>query len=380
MRVGDHRTRGMSTRERDDRMTALPMLPRPWAASFTVTALVVLGIALILFLHRGSSASGRSFGDARRTFALEWSAAHPHRSDLYVISTEITFRGSPGGFVVGEGIVVAPLAMALDGVQDVLDVRAMPPPSRVMRVDGNVVVAWEYAGRIHRDMRYSAYALVRRPMAGQVTLPSAPRFASLERQALLDATATAREARGHGLDRCQELERWAFETAGAPPHTEQLLRIVRRAAAGIRDIDEKRSRAHDACASIREGAYSAHKAFVVAVMAARQVGIPAYGFISAAGRYYITTFVDGIGWATLDLTAVGSGFVRAPPGLVTRTPAIADFDAVYDDFWGLHAAAYREQWGSMRPISWTEWLTDTSNRPETDTTVTSSVPLAEARR
>lgn len=370
----------MSTHTRDERRAVAPPLPRPWAAASTVTALVVLAVALILLLHRGGDVRATSFSDARCDAASEWRAAHPDGSDLHVVSTEIRFRDGPGDFVVAEGIVVAPLAMTLGGVQDVLDVRATPPPSRVMHVDGNVVVAWEYAGRIHREMRYSAYALVRTPRDENVALPEAPSFASLEREALLDATANAREAGGHDLGRCKALERWARETAGAPPHTEQLLRIVRRAAAGIRDTEEKQSRAHDTCASIRDGAFSAHRAFVVAVMAARQVGIPAYGFISASGRYYVATFVDGVGWATLDLTADVAGFTRPPAGLVTRTPVIAEFDAVYDDFWGPHAAAYREQMGSVRPMSWTKWVTSTSDARDTDSTITSSIPLAEACR
>lgn len=371
----------MSTHARDDRRPVQPPLPRPWASSSTITALVVLAIAVMLVLHRGDEASGSSFADARCAAVLEWRAAHRDAPDLHVLSTEVTFHGSPGDFAIGEGIVAVPLAAAYAGVQDVVDIRATPPPSRIMRVDGNVVVAWEYAGKIHRDVRYSAHALVRRPSDAKVTIPEAPAFASLEREALLDATATAREGGGHGLDRCKELERWANETAGAPPHTEQLQRIVRRVASGVRQSEEKRTRTEDACASIRDGVYSPHRAFVVAVMAARQIGIPVHGFISASGHYYVATFIDAVGWAMLDLAASDQGFVRAPPGLLTRTPVPAEFDAVYDDFWAPHAGAYREGMGSLQPFSWTEWrLSTTKAERDTDTTTTSSIPLAEACR
>ncbi|HVJ89075.1 MAG TPA: hypothetical protein VM580_04670 [Labilithrix sp.] len=361
-------------------MAIVPPLPRPWASSSTITMLTVLAIVLAFGIHRGDQASGRSFADVRTAAALEWRAAHPDASNLHVVSTEVTFVGSPENFALGEGIVVAPLATAFEGVQDVIDIRATPAPSRVMRVDGNVVVAWAYAGKIHRDLRYSAHALVRRPIPTKFMMPEAPSFASLEREALLDATATAREVGGHGLARCAELDRWAKETAGSAPHTEQVLRIVRRVASGIRATDEKRSRTHDTCASIRDGVYSAHRAHVVAVMAARQNGIPAYGFLSASGRYYVATFVDTVGWVMVDLTAPEPGFDRGPPGLLTRTPVSAAFEASTDEFWLPNARAYREEMGSVRSFSWTEWLFPETAVASKDATITSTIPLTEALR
>ncbi|MBX3189669.1 MAG: hypothetical protein KF819_21775 [Labilithrix sp.] len=365
---------------REDRRALVPSSPPAWASSGVLVVLVVLAIALLVVLHHRGETPPPSLVDARCAAVREWRAEHRDARDLYVLSTEVSFRAGPADFALGEGVVVAPLATALDGVQEVVDVRATPAPSRIMRVDGNVVVAWEYAGTIHREMRYSAHALVRSPSASKVAMPEAPSFASLEREAMLDATATAREVGGHGLERCKELERWATETAGAPPHTEQLLRIVRRVAAGVQPTGEKRNRADDTCASIRDGVYTSHRAHVVAVMAARQVGIPAYGLVSAAGHHYAATFIDGVGWATIDLAAPASGFERPAPGLLTRAPLVAEFEAVQDGFWVPNGAAYHDQMGSLRPLSWTEWIPSTESKPETDATRTWTISLAEACR
>jgi hypothetical protein len=126
---------------RDDRTAAHPPLPRPWASSSTLTVLVIVAIALTLVLLRGGDVTGPSFTDARCAAVREWQATHRDAPDLHVVSTEVTFLGKPGDFAIGEGIVAVPLAATFAGVQDVVDVRATPPPSRVMRVDGNVVVA-----------------------------------------------------------------------------------------------------------------------------------------------------------------------------------------------------------------------------------------------
>jgi hypothetical protein len=110
-------------------------------------------------------------------------------------------------------------------------------------------------------------------------------------------------------------------------------------------------------------------------MAAREVGIPAYGLITAAGGYYVSTYVDDIGWVAVDVTSREPVFQPVPSGLVTRAPTLAAFEASADELWMPNAGAYSERMGAVRALSWTEWNPVPAGE---DATRTSSLELGKA--
>src|SRR5262249_52318848 len=136
--------------------------------------------------------------------ARAWRAQHPCE-DLRVIVTDLTFHESPSRFVVGDGAVIAPVGVNVPGLQEVLDVRASPPPIRLLHADGNTAVAWPYAGALHRDMHYRGLALVRRAAPRMASIPTSPTFDTLPDPWRVDGRLTAEDLDGeeHGLDECK---------------------------------------------------------------------------------------------------------------------------------------------------------------------------------
>lgn len=366
------------------RQKASPTVPKVWRSRF---AYVVLAAAVVL-LVTGAYPRGGTGGRADALLCAasrDWRARFGDAADLHVVVSDVLFRGAPGDFVPGEGVVAAPIAASYPGVQEVLDVRADPPPARVLRVEGQTVVTWPYAAALHRDLRFTAIALVRRAPASGVAPPEAPSFDTLPHEVRVDATLKAREIEeAHALDRCKAFHDWAVEIAGAPPHTEQLRRIV-RALRERRISETKKSRWHDACAALREGRYTRHQAHVLAVLAMREIDVPAHGFVTADGRLLVGVFVDGVGWMTIDVDEAGPSCEVGGPALLTRAPLGASFDTSTDGFWLPSAGAFEPTTMGAMSKSWTEWRPIRKGEPAdsaitTDTTSTWSIPLAEACR
>jgi hypothetical protein len=346
------------------------------------SGLTLVAITLVAIFI--STYSDRSIASASRRDAFlcdaahAWRAQYPANDDLHVVVTDVSFRGTPGQFSIGEGMVIAPIALALPGVQDVLDVRASPAPARALNVEGIRVLAWEYAGTLHRDMRYVGVALVRRARRRPVAMPESPTFASLPDSWQVDARLTAEELEEeeHQLDQCKAFHRWVEATAGEPPYTEQLLRIASHLS-GARRYKQDDKIGDDVCAAIRADAFTVHQAQVVAVMALRELGAPAVGLMAADPErmYFVGTYVDGPGWVTLDMWDASEGFQLGGPPIVTLAPLAAPFEASEHSFWYVSGQAYGRAFGRVASFSGTRWTTQLSETE--DVTVATARPLAE---
>jgi hypothetical protein len=340
-----------------------------------VLALAVVALMLVTF-------TGPSGGSAaeRKAFlcetARQWRARYPAEGDLQVVLTDVVFHGTAGRFAVGNGLVVAPVALNLPGIQDLLEVVGSPSPRRAINVEGIRALVWDYAGAIHRDLRYVGAALVRRPRARPVTLPEAPTFDTLERPWRTDARLTSEELEGepHSLNQCRAFVPWVRALAGEPPYPDQLLRLAQRLGEMRRDAALKEP--DDVCSAIRANRFTPHQAQVVGVMGLRELGAPAIALMSADpdARYWVATYVDGPGWVALDITHVDRGYQLGGPPVLTMAPLTAPFEASQHGFWQVSGQMFLPKFGRLRVPSSTRWATSPSETD--DVTVPSTMPLA----
>jgi hypothetical protein len=349
-----------------------------------VLRLLQRGTLVLLLLVAGSAPAGRGAADAPFDAFLanttrRWCGAHGARADLQAVVIDVRFRAEPPLFAPGEGVVVAPLAIDLPGGQRVMEVASEPTQARGLKVQGITAVAWEYGGRVRRDLRFTGVALVERPPLVRVNLPERPAFEGLPTTLRPEALARAADLEEHGLEKCAGFSEWARRTAGGPPHTDQVLRLVRAVA---RPADETKREAEDLCADLRVGRFTRHRAQVAAVLGARELGIPALGFASAgSARYLVGTYVDNVGWVLADVERPDQDWFTGGPALVTMAPLLGAFPASAHAFWSPEGAAYtRTGWG-VTPLSTTEWRDPksppASTEPPTDTTEARAVPLSE---
>ena len=343
------------------------------------------GAVLVLFLLlAGTVPSSTDTSDTHLDAFLRqttdgWCAAHGKRDDLQAVVVDVAFHAEPPHFAKGEGTVVAPLAIDLPGAQRVLDVAGRPAPLRRLRAGGITALAWEYGGRLHRRMRFRGVALVERSPLQPVTVPAAPTFADLPADLRPEFLARVADLEEHQLQSCAGFPGWAARIAEAPPHTAQIERLVQAVSARA----EETRQGEDLCADIRARRFTPHRAQVMAVMAAREVGIPAAGFASASGDkiYLVGTYLDGAGWIFMDVERPTEGWFTGGSALLTMAPVLGGFSASQHDFWSPAGAAYtKESWG-FTTLSSTEWratLRDQGTR--TDTTEARSMRLSEACR
>jgi len=351
-----------------------PLLGMKALATAAVSGVLLLAVAEP---PAGSEADHSADALLRRT-ARGWCARYGHEPGLQVASVEVRFLESPEQFSEGEGLVVAPVAVDVPGLQKVVDVDAYPPVLRRLPAEGILSLAWEYPGRSNRALRYLGLALVERPRRSPRQPSAQPSFVGLQADVREEALASVADLEEHNLERCAAFPDWARTTAGEPPHTEQLLRLARKLA----DQTVAWSEDHDLCAAIQNGRVSRHGAQVLAVMAARQVGVPAFAFATASPRpaRLVGTYTDQEGWLFLDLERVGAGYFSGGDVLTTRVPIIGNFGASLESFWNPAGAAYAaSSWSGLSSFSQTEWAREGAE-PARNTTTTRSVPLVEACR
>jgi hypothetical protein len=213
-----------------------------------------------------------------------------------------------------------------------------------------------------------------------VDAPPHPTFETLPRATRDDARLKAAALGDHALDRCKAFPAWAVEAAGPPPYTDQLLHIVRRIRAGVTPRDAGAKRSDDVCAALRTSTLSEHQAQVVAVMALREIGAPAYGLESAEHPHsLVATYVDGPGWIALDVMDPERGYTSGGAAFVAKVPLVGAFSGARDGFWYPAAIAYRAWQGDPAPLSWTTW-NEVEQAQTHDSTVTFDRPLAEVCR
>jgi hypothetical protein len=326
-----------------------------------VKVLAVLAALILLVLMSGGPSARPLSDEAAASFvrdtAREWRSRYGAAPGLRVAVIDVRFSGEAEHFQEGEGFVSVPVALDLPGGQQVVEVAARPACLRRIDVEGTATVAWEYPGRYHRDLRYLALALVRSTIGAPPELPSTIAFDRLPPDLRDEALLDAGQLEEHGLDRCDDFPQWARQNAGAPPHTDQLLRLARVIAARVKADEQPPRWDEDVCSGMREGTLTLHRAQVLLVMAARHVGVPAFAFSVARieRRYLVGTFVDECGWVLVDVEHARRGWVRAGGVLLTKTPLLGGFDASRHALWHANAAAFAPAGGVLQEIADTTW-------------------------
>jgi hypothetical protein len=341
------------------------------------------GVVILFLLVAGTLPGRRQVADDTLEAFVDrttrrWCAEHENWDDLQAVVVDVRFRAEPPLFAEGEGVVVAPLALELPGGQRILDVATQPAHLRKLEVQGITAVAWEYGGRVHREMRFAGLALVERPALARLTAPEKPSFGGFPAEHLPDALARAVDLEEHGLHKCVALAEWARKTAGPGPYTEQVMRLITAVA---KPHAEGQREPDDVCAALREGRFTPHRRQVAVVMAARELGIPTYGFTSASPMeiHLVGTYTDQAGWLLIDVEKPEDGWFTGGPPLLTRAPLLGGFGAAPHDFWTAEGAAYHKvDWGGVQPLSRTEWRGRAKGDQPTDTTEARAIRLAEA--
>jgi hypothetical protein len=354
------------------------MQARAWT-SWVALRLAQLGALVAMLLLIGSPGSPHYAPPIENSaFVREtlqrWCESHDKHEALQAVVLDVRFRPEPPLFAEGEGVVVAPIAIELAGSQHVLEIQSQPASLRKLTPSGVTALAWEYAGRVHRELRFVGLALVERPPLTRLRLPDKPTFAKLPSDLRFESLAGPRDLQEHGLEKCAAFHEWAVRNAGPPPHTAQILRLARAVSHGTMGNGD------DVCAATRSGLFTPHWAEVAVVMAARELGIPAFGFAPASAwrKYLVGTWVDELGWVLLDLQEPETGWFSGGPPLVTVAPTLGGFEAASHDFWGPQAAAYAKESRGVQAISRTEWRgRENPAKTPTDTTEARSVPLSE---
>ena len=315
----------------------------------------------------------------RCTAAREWRALHPGRSDLQVVATEVSFRGSASDFVREEGLVVASLGQQLPQAQRVLDVRSLTKLYGRFDQGGSARVAWPYAGLLMRDMRYVAVSLVERPSDAQPlgVVPS-PTFQELPRELRLEATIRVQQSPDHDLEKCRGLHAWAMRIAGEGSYLEQLERMA-KSLSWLTSAGPGERKGDDVCDAIRNGHFSRHQKMVALTIGGREIGAPTFGVnvADANDREQLATYVDGHGWVTLSIRHPEKGFQKGGPAWITRAPLIAQLEATAHEHWRSEANAFEfnAYRGGASTISRTTHADQKGDHE--DITRTTSQPLAK---
>jgi hypothetical protein len=353
-----------------------------WRSSIALRLLQGTAVAVLLLLAGTAPSGSRSDDLDRDAFLREttqrWCAANGGRDDLLAAVIDVRFHAEPPAFQPNDGAVVAPIAVDLPGAQRVLDVASQPAHLRKVITEGITTLAWEYGGRAHRDMRFTGIALVQRPPLVRVTLAERPTFDSLPVDLRPESMSRASDTEEHDLNKCAAFAAWAAQSGGAPPHTTQIVRLVHAVA---KRAEEKKS-GEDLCADIREGRFTPHRAQVAVVMAARELGIPAFGFASASDRdiYLVGTYTDQAGWILMNVERPEEGWFTGGPVLVSMAPLLGGSSASQHGFWYPWGAAYSSgQWG-VDAFSTTEWRGRSTSNTVTNTTEARTIHLAEMCR
>lgn len=304
-------------------------------------ALVCVALAALMPPAYDYQAGFSSSEEFVETTLSGWREKYSGDQSLQVARIDIRFSRSPDKFARGEGVIIAPVGIDLPGAQQVLETAAYPHPLRKLSVEGINCLTWEYPGKVNRDMHAVALSLVRQSVQG-----AGPSLPSDVRE---DALATAKDLEEHSLDECSAFEGWVSKTAGPPPESEQIQRLAAAVLPHVVESDNE-SLPDDICASIRKSRFSLHRAHVVMVMAARQLGIPAYAFSGAGARkkYLVGVFLGPQGWQFIDIAGRAPKLYTEQNVLLTKAPLASSFEGSSHDFWFPEASAYQgSDWGGL---------------------------------
>ncbi len=321
-------------------------------------------------------------------------------SELRVIRVDVAFRGRAKKFGPGEGVVVAATGLDLDGLQKVVATAADPPGLGSVLYEGIQNQVWEYAGKLHRDINYTALTLVH-PVASSygvapptelvenedgemVEVAMLPELNRVGADVLYESGLSPELTRDHSLEQCQGFDSWATQAAASGDAMTKFARIANRVAKHlVAPADDQTE--ENVCTAIREQTFTPHQAQVALVMGARHVGLSAFAITGAQPerRYLASVWAGRRGWLLLDLEDPETGYLDDAPALLAKAPVLAEFAVANHGFWNPTAVAYTAtpEDGAYAPIVRTAWQGPGTNTADgTPTTHVRTFALAEVCR
>ncbi len=303
----------------------------------------------------------------------DWKEKYGDSPELVVADISVSFQRSVKNFHETESVIITPVGIDLEGYQEVLEVSSFPPYLRKLEVDGITCLSWEYPGGFNRDVSVRALALVRRSSTGTVILPEAPTFEQVPESMKYEAVATAMDLEEHGLHKCAAFTDWVTENSGQGSLLDRYQRIISTLRTQLVPEDEKSP--DDICKALRKKRFTLHRAHVLAVMTAREMGIPSFGCAAAAPgcEYIVTLFTDQTGWLFINLENDESDYSPQAPVLITRVPLVTSFEGASHDFWYPKGAVVEanNQW--IYATSQTEWQRPDKDNPNVTRAVTNQL-------
>lgn len=347
-----------------------------------ISALILLaaGLGLTLNHQRGDAFQAQSEAFVCDTVTA-WRSEFGDSADLQVIRQDVSFNGGSRQFATGEGVVALPIGLNLDGAQEVLASASLPPALKSIDFEGIVNQFWEYPAAVHKDLDYISLTLVRRSTRHRVALPETSNHRRLPDVSRVDATLDASELEEHDLHQCKEFDGWPERATSPGGPLQRLLELANEVGFGL--VEPGQRWPEDVCAAIRQNLYSPHQAQVALVMAARAMGLPAYGVTAAdpESSYLVAVWEDSLGWISLDVKRPEQGWFSGGPGLLTKAPLIVEFDTSNHGFWYAGAQAhspdssYFSSYLAIAHTDWQQYRGDTEQRA--GLTRARSFPLSE---
>ena len=386
----------------------------------SLSAKLAAGPALVAILALGVSVTDRGPGDVEheafvcRT-AAAWRAEHGDDPALRVARIDVRFGADAGTFTDGEGVVVAPVGVDVPGLQRVVATDAFPASLAAPVTYGQHRRIWAYPGRVHRDMHFTALALVRGDDLATAQPVDPGAIAEYARQVGSRADADARDAarsariaddwftreasmRGaklldHGLGHCAWFHEGSRELAVGETSADAFLALASAAGARLADAADADPVPlpfplhEEPCSRIREGALTAHLAQVGVVMGAREADMPSLAFAGAEPhrRYLAGVRISPRTWRVVDLSRTEDGYLDDVPVLLSMAPRARAFPFALHSHWDASAAAFGTD-GS--PLAHTTWIDGRAVEvreveggdtawPRAGSSVVATIPLAE---
>ena len=302
--------------------------------------------------------------------AEKWREKYGDDPDYIVARIDVNL-GSPREKDFQMGMLIAYPGLDLIGAQQVVEIVSYPKTRLTKSFEGIHYAIWDYATNLYDDREFSTLTLARR--LGNDTAAQGQNASSVDLSDLmkLEAGWTIDMASSHYLKDCESFKQLLQSIPGEI--TDPVLRWE-YVFQSVKDITQKSPafELHGSfCDSIKSKELSFSAARIVATYAARELGLPSYGFDAATED---SSYIIGIWfekkWRWYDLRRKENP-IPDPAVLLTRAPILPRFSLDDTGFWSAYAK-FQDRTVTFEFVSdvpptlpWKDTVRDPSKSPHT---------------